>query len=151
MYTYILHVQQLWSPWLLLVYIILLYTTYIVFKTTTQRQGRLPWVTSDLDQRILSLSKYGVKVMDDKKQRVYARHPLHCIANITYYEDTYGKHMLALRLAKPQQPNAAEGNELVVYECTDEVRDQDKNIDLSFYSHSHTHTHSLSLSLSGTG
>ena len=89
-----------------------------------QRQGRLPWVTSELDERALSLSKYGVKVMDDKKQRVFARHPLHYIANITYYEDTYGKHMVALRLAQPPQlqpqPGAA-NNELVIYECTDEV------------------------------
>lgn len=60
--------------------------------------------------------------MDDKKQRVFARHPLHHISNITYYEDTYGKHMLALRLARPHEPQAAaDNNELVIYECTDEV------------------------------
>ena len=58
--------------------------------------------------------------MDDKKQRVFARHPLHCIVNITYYEDTYGKHMLALRLAKPHEQQGTD-NELVIYECTDEV------------------------------
>lgn len=61
--------------------------------------------------------------MDDKKQRVFARHPLHYIANITYYEDTYGKHMIALRLAQPPQaqPQGASSNELVIYECTHEV------------------------------
>ena len=61
--------------------------------------------------------------MDDKKQRVFARHPLHYIANITYYEDTYGKHMIALRLAQPPQaqPQGPGTNELVIYECTDEV------------------------------
>jgi hypothetical protein len=80
-------------------------------------------VTSELDERVLSLSKYGVKVMDDKKQRVFARHPLHYISNITYYEDTYGKHMVALRLAQPPQlqPQGTGTNELVIYECTDEV------------------------------
>lgn len=95
----------------------------VTFKhfTPPQRQGRLPWVTSDLDQRILSLSKYGVKAMDDKKQRVYGRHPLHHIANITYYEDTYGKHMIALRLARPGGRQGADNNELIIYECTDEV------------------------------
>lgn len=59
--------------------------------------------------------------MDNKKQRVFARHPLHHIANITYYEDTYGKHMLALRLAKPQEASGIDNNELVIYECSDEV------------------------------
>ena len=59
--------------------------------------------------------------MDDKKQQVFSRHPLHCIANITYYEDTYGKHMLALRLAKPHEQQGTDNNELVIYECTDEV------------------------------
>ena len=85
-----------------------------------QRQGRVPWVTSPDDLRILSLSKYGIKVTDDKKQRVYSRHPLHSIANITYYEDTYGKHMVVLRTG---QPNPAKNalNELCVYQCNDEV------------------------------
>ena len=62
--------------------------------------------------------------MDDKKQRVFARHPLHYIANITYYEDTYSKHMVALRLAQPPQLQPQLGganNKLVIYECTDEV------------------------------
>ena len=59
--------------------------------------------------------------MDDKKQRVYGRHPLHHIANITYYEDTYGKHMIALRLARPGGRQGADNNELIIYECTDEV------------------------------
>lgn len=59
--------------------------------------------------------------MDDKKQRVFGRHPLHYIANITYYEDTYGKHMVALRLAKPHEHQGTDNNELVIYECSDEV------------------------------
>lgn len=78
----------------------------------------MPWVTTDEDQRSLSLSKYGIKVTDVKRQRVYARHPLHWIANITYYEDTYGKHMLALRQCKQ---GAGSHQELYMYECVDEV------------------------------
>ena len=84
-----------------------------------QRQGRLPWVTSQSDQRLLSLSKYGVKVTDSRRQRVFARHPLHCIANITYYEDTYGKHMVAIRLGQPS--NQSQKHELFIYECSEEV------------------------------
>lgn len=91
---------------------------FLFLLYTVQRQGRLPWVTSDSDVRVLSLSKYGIKVMDVKKQRVHARHPLHHIANITYYEDTYSKHMIALRQGKPGR---GDQNELFVYECNDEV------------------------------
>ena len=82
-----------------------------------QRQGRLPWVTSDQDQRILSLSKYGIKVTDENRQRVYARHALHFIINITYYEDTYCKHMIAIRVGRPNVATF----DLYVYECTNEV------------------------------
>ena len=82
-----------------------------------QRQGRLPWVTSDQDQRILSLSKYGIKVTDENRQRVYARHALHFIINITYYEDTYSKHMIAIRVGRPNVATF----DLYVYECTNEV------------------------------
>lgn len=56
--------------------------------------------------------------MDVKKQRVYSRHALHCIANVTYYEDTYSKHMLAVRIGKPN----VEHYDLYIYECRDEVK-----------------------------
>ena len=82
-----------------------------------QRQGRLPWVTTEDQQRVLSVSKYGVKVMDVKHQRVYGRHPLHAIANIIYYEDTYGKHMVALRVIRPEEMVC----DLHIFECKDEV------------------------------
>lgn len=75
-------------------------------------------MTCESDDRVLSLSKYGIKVMDVKKQRVYTRHPLHCVANITYYEDTYSKHMIAIRQGKPDREDQ---NELFIYECIDEV------------------------------
>lgn len=91
---------------------------------TAQRQGRVPWVTSPDDVRILSLSKYGVKVTDEKKQRVFSRHPLHCIANITYYEDTYSKHMVVFRTGQPK-PGKNDLNELYVYQCNDESQAKD--------------------------
>ena len=83
--------------------------------------------------------------MDDKKQRVFARHPLHYIANITYYEDTYSKHMVALRLAQLQgQPQAAGSNELVIYECTDEVSIIHLNIESCMQYNYVTINHSVS-------
>lgn len=82
-----------------------------------QRQGRLPWVTSEQDQRVLSISKYGIKVTDVKRQRVYCRHALHAIANITYYEDTYGKHMIAVKLGRP----GVSEFDLYMYQCAEEV------------------------------
>jgi len=65
------------------------------------------------------LSKYGIKVTDVKKSRVLMRHPLHWIANITYYEDTYGKHMLVLRQGKQERSPGYQ--DLFIYEATDEV------------------------------
>ena len=82
-----------------------------------QRQGRLPWVTTEDQQRVLSVSKYGVKVMDIKRQRVYVRYPLHAIANIIYYEDTYCKHMVAARIIKSEEMVC----DISVFECKDEV------------------------------
>lgn len=82
-----------------------------------QRQGRLPWVTTEDQQRVLSVSKYGVKVMDVKRQQVYVRYPLHAIANVIYYEDTYCKHMVAVRVIKSEEMVC----DLSVLECKDEV------------------------------
>ena len=82
-----------------------------------QRQGRLPWVTSEQDQQVISISKYGMKVTDKKRQRVYGRHALHNIANITYYEDTYGKHTIAVKLGRPGSSNF----DFYIYQCMDEV------------------------------
>ena len=81
----------------------------------------LPWVTSDLDRRLLSISKYGIKVMDTRKQRIFARHALHYIINITYYEDTYRKHMLAVKVATTTTTDRQQGQELHIYEANDEV------------------------------
>ena len=69
------------------------------------------------------ISKYGIKVTDVKKQRVFTRHALHYIINITYYEDTYSKHMLAVRVMvssknKQLQPQQ---QELYIYEAENEV------------------------------
>ena len=77
----------------------------------------MPWVTSDQDQRILSLSKYGIKVTDEKRQRVFARHALHFIVNIMYYEDMYCKHMIAIKVGRPDVATF----DLYIYECMDEV------------------------------
>ncbi len=92
----------------------------IIHPPPPQKQGILPWVTSEDNQRALSLSKYGIKVTDIKKQRVYQRHPLHWIANITYYEDTYGKHMVVLRQSKPERATG-DPQDLFIYECVQEV------------------------------
>ncbi len=92
-----------------------------------QKQGILPWVTSEENQRALSLSKYGIKVTDIKKQRVYQRHPLHWISNITYYEDTYGKHMVVLRQSNPERATG-DPQDLFIYECVEEVKRNSLNV-----------------------
>ena len=74
-------------------------------------------MTAEKDQRVLQISKYGIKVTDTKKQRVHSRHALHFIANIIYYEDTYGKPMLAVKVGRPD----ANTFDLHIYECSDEV------------------------------
>ena len=56
--------------------------------------------------------------MDVRKQRIFARHALHYIINITYYEDTYGKHMLAVKVATATDKHR---HELYIYEAKDEV------------------------------
>ncbi len=75
---------------------------------------------------MFSVSKYGIKVTDSQRQRVFARHPLHRIVNITYYEDTYKKHMLAVRVS-----GAEDGQqELHIYESESEVRSAGKPLSL---------------------
>ena len=46
---------------------------------------------------------------------MFSRHPLHRIVNITYFEDTYCKHMLAIRVAGKSE------QELHIYEAENEV------------------------------
>lgn len=91
------------------------------FHTYTQKQGLLPWVASEENQRALVFSKYGIKVMDVKRQRVFLRHPLHLIDNITYYEDTYSKHMVVLRQSKRERASR-DPQDLYIYECSQEVQ-----------------------------
>lgn len=66
---------------------------------------------------MFSISKYGIKVTDTSSQRVHARLPLHHIVNITYYLDTYGKHMLAVRVGRKE----GEQQTLYIYESENEV------------------------------
>jgi hypothetical protein len=99
-------------------------TATLAIIDKTQRQGLLPWVTSESDQRLLSISKYGIKVMDTRKQRIFARHALHYIINITYYEDTYGKHMLAVKVATTTS-DRQQRQELHIYEANDESQAKD--------------------------
>ena len=108
------------------------YYCKLYFALHHQKQGRLPWVTSESDQRVFSISKYGIKVTDSKKQRVYTRHSLHHIVNITYYEDTYGKHMLAVRVVAGGQREGETQQELYVYQCEDEVMVEPSSLSRSF-------------------
>lgn len=88
------------------------------FLFVVQKQGLLPWVTSDSDQCLFSISKYGVKVTDSKRQRVYSRHPLHHIVTITHYLDTYHKHMLVVRVTGQTEQQQ---EQLFIYQAEDEV------------------------------
>ena len=66
---------------------------------------------------MFSISKYGIKVTDTTSHRVHARLPLHHVVNITYYLDTYGRHMLAVRVGR----KVGEQQTLYIYESEDEV------------------------------
>ena len=60
--------------------------------------------------------------MDPRKQRVFCRLPLHHIVNITYYEDTYSNHMLAVRVVTSGNTRQ---QQLHIYQAQDEVIDSD--------------------------
>ena len=48
---------------------------------------------------------------------MFARHALHFIVNIMYYEDMYCKHMIAIKVGRPDVATF----DLYIYECMDEV------------------------------
>lgn len=82
-----------------------------------QRQGRLPWTTAAEDERCVVISRYGMKVTDVQKQQVHMRHPLHHIAGIIFYEDGFGRNMLAFKIGEPRN----EKYDVYIYECESEV------------------------------
>eukprot|EP00118_Oscarella_pearsei_P025777 m.308756 g.308756 ORF g.308756 m.308756 type:complete len:232 (+) comp44686_c0_seq1:46-741(+) len=86
-----------------------------------QRQGKLPWTSSDEDERIVSISRYGMKVMDCFSKQVHMRHPLHRIASIIFYEDGFGKDMLAFKIGGCDE----EAYDCYIYECESEKHAKD--------------------------
>jgi hypothetical protein len=86
-----------------------------------QRQGRLPWTTAAEDERCVVISRYGMKVTDVQKQQVHMRHPLHHIAGIIFYEDGFGRNMLAFKIGEPRN----EKYDVYIYECESERHAKD--------------------------
>ncbi|XP_065833683.1 integrin beta-1-binding protein 1-like [Oscarella lobularis] len=86
-----------------------------------QRQGKLPWMSSDEDERVVSISRYGMKVMDCFSKQVHMRHPLHRIASIIFYEDGFGKNMLAFKIGAAEE----EIYDCYIYECESEKHAKD--------------------------
>ncbi|XP_065184063.1 uncharacterized protein LOC135814816 isoform X1 [Sycon ciliatum] len=86
-----------------------------------QRDGRLPYATQEEDLRVITLSKYGIKVMDDKGEQVRVRHALHRIANLVFYEDRYGKAMLALKIGEKN----SDKHDIYVYEAPSSQQAED--------------------------
>jgi hypothetical protein len=58
-----------------------------------------------------------MKVTDVQKQQVHMRHPLHHIAGIIFYEDGFGRNMLAFKIGEPRN----EKYDVYIYECESEV------------------------------
>ncbi|XP_019861836.1 PREDICTED: uncharacterized protein LOC109590351 [Amphimedon queenslandica] len=93
----------------------------------SQRQGIMPWVHQKGSQRILVISKYGIKVTDTKRQRVYVRHTLHKIITVVHFIDMRGHSLLAVKLNHTNDEEDGRDEEesigsfdLFVYECESE-------------------------------
>ncbi|ELU04706.1 hypothetical protein CAPTEDRAFT_198158 [Capitella teleta] len=63
-----------------------------------QLDGKLNMIQKDEEKRMMSVSKYGIKVTDTQKLEVFQRHPLHTVAQIVYYEDSFFKNNIALKI-----------------------------------------------------
>lgn len=86
----------------------------INFIDTAQQDGKLPFMPAE-EERILVVSKYGVKVASIDQCDVLHRHPLFLIVRMLCYDDGLGagKNLLALKTTDVNQKECS----IWVYQC----------------------------------
>ncbi|XP_075964024.1 integrin beta-1-binding protein 1 isoform X2 [Anarhichas minor] len=87
----------------------------INYIDAAQQDGKLPFVPGD-EERILGVSKYGVKVASLDQCDVLHRHPLYLIVRMLCYDDGLGagKNLLALKTTDAEQEECS----IWVYQCS---------------------------------
>ncbi|KAL3869516.1 hypothetical protein ACJMK2_042187 [Sinanodonta woodiana] len=73
-----------------------------------QIDGKLPISVQEDSKVKLSVSQYGLQVLDIKGKEYLQRHPLHTVAQVVQYDDAMGKHNIAVKMARlPRQSFSA--------------------------------------------
>ena len=65
-----------------------------------QLEGKIQLLPKEEDLVTITVSKYGVKVMDSNRKDVLQRHPLHTVGQIVYYSDSFCKSNVALKIGQ---------------------------------------------------
>uniref|UniRef100_G3P2I7 Integrin beta-1-binding protein 1 n=1 Tax=Gasterosteus aculeatus aculeatus TaxID=481459 RepID=G3P2I7_GASAC len=87
----------------------------INYIDAAQQNGKLPFVPGD-EERILGVSKYGIKMASLDQCDVLHRHPLFLIVRMLCYDDGLGagKNLLALETTDAKQEECS----IWVYQCS---------------------------------
>lgn len=64
-----------------------------------RRTGNIAWRASDDSKRLLTLSKYGIKVTDLRNQEVFLRIPMQDLCSVTHYVEDDNQHVVSLEVA----------------------------------------------------
>jgi hypothetical protein len=86
--------------------------TLLKLINRAQDEGVLPWTSQSECDRLLVLNKYGIKVTDTFKQRVYKRHPLQDISSIMHYVTPSRESLLIVKMI-----DTTTTSNVFVYEC----------------------------------
>lgn len=65
-----------------------------------QLEGRLPIFPKKEGAVKVNVSRHGIKVIDFQTKAILQRHPLHAVAQIVYYTDSFAKSNLALKIGQ---------------------------------------------------
>ncbi|KAK3601495.1 hypothetical protein CHS0354_027643 [Potamilus streckersoni] len=65
-----------------------------------QIDGKLPTSVLEESKVKLSVSQYGLQVLDIKGKEYLQRHPLHTVAQVVQYDDAVGKHNIAVKIGQ---------------------------------------------------
>jgi len=63
-----------------------------------QLEGKINLVASDELKVGLAITRHGVKVIRGPSKEVLQRHPLHTVAQVVHYLDSFNKHNLVLKI-----------------------------------------------------